>query len=206
MKKTLFVAFQVAFFSIAQAESIVQTPSGRVTAGLPVPIVIKLGHPTKDQKIEISSGGQKILSITKPEGVTINKISTRFQGISKEIITTITYKNGLEEQHNNTLDLPFAATVPDDQEIKKSEIGGRVIEFTRRGTEYQTSRKNLGDFGFYIKNAASMKHYVNRVTVGFPTDSGIINVTVLGSPYWFEPLVIFSGDFKEPSILDVASD
>lgn len=206
LKTTVALTLQLAFLTSVYAESIVQTPTGRLTAGLPVPIVIKLDQPSKEQNIEITSGGQRILFITKSEGIKISQISTRFQGISKEVATTITYKDGLKEQLNSVLDLPFTSSVPDDQESKKSEMGGgKVFEFTRRGTEYQL-RKGAGVFGIFVKNAASMKHYVNSVVIAFPTDSGTSNITVSGSPYWFEPLVIFNGDFKEPSVLEVISD
>lgn len=190
---------------VVHAGSKVTTPGGRLTAGLPVPIQIDIEYPQNPFTVDIVSGGNKIITITKNGSIPIKMISTRFQGVAKEINTTISYADGSQESHSNFIDLPTPASIPNDVVRKNSDLGGKIFEFTQKGKDY--TLKQVGDqTKILILNAVSKQHFVNEATIKFTNGKTNSLVKVFGSPYWFEPFVVFQGNYDNATMQGIQSN
>ena len=180
------------------------TPTGRITAGLPVPVTINIDKSEKDFTINISIDSQTVMSIEKTGAIQVSSIGTRFQATGSRIKTIIKFNDGTNEVFENILDLVSATVISDKTETRKSEIGGSLVEFENKGTEF-LERKSVGKHLLLVRNASNLKHFVNQVDLQLKNTVQTSNVKIFGSPSWFEPMIIVSGDFSDSMVMSISS-
>lgn len=188
------------------AQPVVTTPDGRLTAELPVPITINFsGGGLQQFDLTISSEQVNLIQASKKGEIGIRQISTRFQAPNASVDVGVNATNTPPFRTTKTLDLPAPAVIPEDRADATAIIGKNSYSFTRSGKDVET--KNMpGRFAFFVKNASSRRHYVNEVEVELTKGDKREIVTIKGSPYWYEPLMVIEGDFDSGSVKRVVSD
>lgn len=206
MKLSAMLVMAALSISYVHAEPVVTTPSGRLTPNLAIPIKIELPKGNQNNfDISIASGGVSLIQVSTSGDVTVRAIATRFQATSSNVRVGLATLGETIYQTDRFLDISEFPTIPEDRDRATYMIGKTTYNLTRGGKEVEL-RNSPGKFIFFVKNAASKKHYVNEVEIELTKADLRSTVKVKGSPYWYEPLMILEGDFDAGAILRVVSD
>ena len=198
----LFLGFatQAAF-----ADVIVVLPTDEVTTGFSIPIVVKsTGGEFSGSELKISGRSGDYLKLKFDVNTPVSSISTRFRGVDDQVEVQVLTHDGKKQTQTHQLKFKAPAVVPTDSGDVQSLIGSTTFTFTQ-GSVSTELREQKGRAIVLVKNAASQKHFVESLRLELGTTGGVSYATVYGSPYWFEPLIVFSGDFLNAKVLEVKS-
>jgi hypothetical protein len=206
MKSSLFFILIALMSAAVQAEPVITIPKDRVTAGYAIPIKIDLSNENRKQfDINIMSDGINLIQVSASGDVDIRSVSTRFQALSANVGVSVASLGTPLFKTDRTLDLPAPAVIPDDQAMVMAIIGKTSYTFIRAGKEVQT-KNSSGRFAFFVENAVSRKHFVNEVDIELVKGEQRATVSIKGSPYWFEPLMVLEGDFDTAKVIRIVAD
>ena len=206
MNKIILTIVGLILMQSASAETVIKVPSE--LSGPIIPFSISIDKPKQEFVINITSNGNHIMTFKKTGKVEVDQIASRMRSTAADIHFEISYEDGTQENITNSpVYKDQGVVIPDDAEVLEGSVGGgeKAKVFKKKGIKAKLIQK-YGMSGILIANAVSKKHFVNKATLKLKNGSEISYVTIEGSPYWFEPLVIYKGVFDDSEKVEIVSN
>lgn len=183
----------------------VELPDGwidPVKMAVPVGLYLNYGS-VYGLDIDLSSEKSVYMKINAVDGQLVREISTRFMVDSDVLVISnnshLAKKKKVKAKFNlskSPLPRPFQLNSVD------RKLGKQMVTFSGGDITY-IEQKGNGVFKVLFKQAASISKYLQSVTIKFANKDATQTLIVYGSPYWFEPLINFKGDFDTAEIVRI---
>jgi hypothetical protein len=198
-----------AVFRPGYADVQVIVPQGELSSRLPIPIQLKSAkNYAGPLQMEISGSQGVYLSMASSDASLLTSISTRFRGADREIVVKTQQNNEPTSVKKIYLNLKDLAVVPED--LREAEFGSgsakqmlikggkNAVGTLRKGTFLTSDR-----FSVLVLNASSKASYIELLQVEFTKGGQKTVFSMNGSPFWFEPFILFEGSFDDARVLRV---
>lgn len=201
MKKTFFTTLLILITTKVFGQSALITPKDKIDHTLPVPFELLISKPSSEYEVTINIGSEKAIYIIKEGNVPVHVISSRLIPSDKLIEATITYSDGVVESHEARLKLDQirSPAIKNMSEIKS--FGRRTFVMEPRGTE-SLIKVQQGKATFVVLSHVSRESWIENVTLELSNAIEKSKISIKGSPYWYEPLMVLEGSFDSGIISD----
>jgi hypothetical protein len=177
----------------------VQIPQDQLDTRLAVPVNIQLPSDGSISALEIFGNSGRYIKISLPLGLKISQVMTRFMAVDSEIGVTSFSPNGDKTTQIFKLKFSSPSTIPKESIPIQRQIGSSMMRFEPKFSGYEI-RRNPGEVFLVVRNASSISSFVEKVSLSFAESGNSYQVSIEGSPFWFEPFIAFRGIFSDVSV------
>jgi len=204
MKKLILLVLFVPAITFAQMKIVL--PTDQLNPNMAVPFQVDFERQFQENvSLTVMAGNDLVLKVDNRAAGSITSITARFLAASKNV-TFILARDGNEiQREERILNLPVPSAIPEYRARTEYKLGASNVEMIPKGVEFVRSISN-NRARFFIKNAASKEHFVNKAIIKLSSTSASQNLIITGSPFWYEPFIGITGEFYSADIEQVISN